>query len=85
MNWILPASILPSPPNSPVSFKQLAVNIEENSSREPIPYRTPPGVVRQQQLSNNNVNILLNEQSLSLQCVHLPNKETTRCVQDHES
>lgn len=64
------------PANSPTSFNQLAVNIEENYAREPVPYRTPPGVVRQQQLSNNNVNLLLNEQSLSLQVCGLPIKET---------
>jgi cell surface protein SprA len=63
------------PPTSTVTFNQLAVNIEENSSREPVPYRTPPGVVRQQQLSNNNVNILLNEQSLSIQVCNLGLKE----------
>ncbi len=63
------------PTNSGTTFKQLAVNIEENSSRKPVPYRTPPGVVRQQQLSNNNVNILLNEQSLSMQVCALPKKE----------
>lgn len=62
------------PPTSQTSFKQLAVNIEENAAREPINYRTPPGVIRQQQLSNNNVNILLNEQSLSMQICDLPNK-----------
>ncbi len=60
------------PANSPTSFNQLAVNIEENSSRQPVPYKTPPNVIRQQQLSNNNVNILLNEQSLSLQVCNLP-------------
>jgi cell surface protein SprA len=64
------------PANSATTFKQLAVNIEENSSRQPVPYRTPPGVIRQQQLSNNNVNILLNEQSLSMQVCGLPIKET---------
>lgn len=64
------------PPTSTTTFKQLAVNIEENSSRQPIPYRTPPGVIRQQQLSNNNVNILLNEQSLSMQVCGLPTRET---------
>ncbi len=63
---------LPLPQNGTVSFNQLAVNIEENSARSPIPYRTPPGVIRQQQLSNNNVNILLNEQSLSMQICDLP-------------
>lgn len=70
---------LPIPSNTSVEFNQLAVNIEENSSRKPVPYKTPPGVVRQQQLSNNNVNILLNEQSLSMQICNLPTK-TTRGV-----
>jgi cell surface protein SprA len=63
------------PTTSTTTIKQLAVNIEENSSREPVPYRTPPGVVRQQNLSNNNVNLLLNEQSLSIQVCGLKNKE----------
>ena len=64
------------PNNSPTSVNQLAVNIEENASRKPVPYKTPPGVVRQQQLSNNNVNILLNEQSLSLQICNLAEKDS---------
>lgn len=59
------------PTNTPTTFNQLAVNIEENSSRTPVPYKTPPGVVRQQQLSNNNVNLLMNEQSLSIQVCNL--------------
>ena len=53
------------PPVDPVSTNILAVNIEENDSREPIPYRVPPGVDRQQELSNNNVQLLMNEQALS--------------------
>jgi hypothetical protein len=32
------------PANDPVSTNVLAVNIEENDSREPIPYRIPPGI-----------------------------------------
>ncbi len=67
------------PENSPTTFNQLAVNIEENSSRTPIPYKTPPTVIRQQQLSNNNVNILLNEQSLSIQTCNLE-RENVRGV-----
>lgn len=59
------------PDNTPTTFNQLAVNVEENNSRSPIPYKTPPNVVRQQQLSNNNVNVLLNEQSLSIQTCNL--------------
>jgi len=43
-----------------------AVNIEENDSRLPLPYRTPKDIKRVQTLSNNGVNLLQNEQSMSL-------------------
>ncbi|HEV8286347.1 MAG TPA: cell surface protein SprA [Chitinophagaceae bacterium] len=59
------------PTNDPVATNILAVNLEENDSREPIPYRVPPGVDRQQELSNNNVQLLLNEQSLSFKACGL--------------
>ena len=64
------------PANDPVKVDVLAVNVEENDQREPIPYRQPPGIERQQQLSNNNVPLLLNEQSLSLKMNSLTEKET---------
>ncbi len=63
------------PANSPTTFNVTAVNIEQNSSRTPIIYVTPPGVNRQQELSNNNVNLLLNEQAMSLQICNLVNKD----------
>ncbi|HEX5652848.1 MAG TPA: cell surface protein SprA, partial [Chitinophagaceae bacterium] len=55
------------PPNDPTTVNTLAVNLEENDTRQPIPYVIPPGIERQQQLSNNNVQLFLNEQSLSVQ------------------
>jgi cell surface protein SprA len=55
------------PANNPTNFNILAVNVEENSSRRPVNYVTPPGILRVQSLSNNNVNILQNEQALSMQ------------------
>ncbi|HCL83555.1 MAG TPA: cell surface protein SprA, partial [Chitinophagaceae bacterium] len=58
---------IPLPANSPTTLDVTAVNIEQNSSRTPIPYVIPPGIERQQQLSTNNVNLLLNEQAMSLQ------------------
>ena len=61
---------LPSPDIATVNV--LAVNIEENDQRQPVPYRIPPGIERQQQLSNNNVNLFLNEQALSVQVCGLP-------------
>ena len=61
----------PLPANDPTTFNTLAVNLEENDKRQPIPYRVPPGIERQQQLSNNNVQLLLNEQSLSVQLCDL--------------
>ncbi len=48
-----------------------SVNLEENASREPVPYMIPPGIQRQTQLSENNVNQYLNEQSLSLKVTDL--------------
>ena len=56
---------LPVP--DPTTLNVLAVNVEENDQRQPIHYAIPPGIERQQQLSNNNVSLFLNEQSLSMQ------------------
>ncbi len=64
------------PANSNTSFDVLAVNLEENSSRAPIPYKIPPGIERVQQLSNNGINLLQNEQSMSLRVRNLPNGES---------
>nr|WP_214447259.1 cell surface protein SprA [Flavihumibacter rivuli] len=61
----------PLPENTTTTFNVLAVNVEENSNRQPINYLIPPGIQRVQQLSNNNVNILQNEQSLSMQICDL--------------
>lgn len=59
------------PANDPTTLNTLAVNLEENDTRQPIPYVIPPGIERQQQLSNNNVQLFLNEQSLSVQLKNL--------------
>ena len=61
-------------------FNQGAVNIEENDKRLPLPYRTPTEIERVQTLSNNGVNLLQNEQSLSLQFCNLA-KADARAVQ----
>ncbi|HEY6502827.1 MAG TPA: cell surface protein SprA [Chitinophagaceae bacterium] len=65
---------LPVP--DPIEFNVLAVNLEENDQRQPIPYVIPPGIERQQQLSNNNVQLYLNEQSLSIQACGMQKGET---------
>ncbi len=49
----------------------LAVNLEENSSRQPVNYLMPPGVERVQLLSNNGVNLQQNEQAMSLKISNL--------------
>ncbi len=46
-------------------FDVVALNIQENGDREPIPYKSPPGVQREQLYANNAV-INQNEQALSL-------------------
>lgn len=58
-------------PTGGTTFNVLAVNVEENSNRSPIPYRIPPGIERVQQLSNNGINLLQNEQAMSLQINNL--------------
>lgn len=60
-------SYTPLPASSPTTFNVSAVNLEQNSGRTPVNYLIPPGIQRVQQLSNNGVNLLQNEQSLSLQ------------------
>ncbi|MDP4282929.1 MAG: cell surface protein SprA [Bacteroidota bacterium] len=52
-------------------FNVGAVNIEENDKRSPLPYRTPSDIERVQTLSNNGVNLLQNEQSLTLKFCNL--------------
>jgi cell surface protein SprA len=61
--------------NPGTSAEVLAVNLEENDQRQPIRYVTPPGIERQQQLSNNNTQLLQNEQSLSLKVCGLQKKD----------
>ena len=56
-----------SPLNTTAEFNVNGVNIEENDKRTPLPYRTPREIQRQQIQSNNGVNLLQNEQSMSLQ------------------
>ncbi len=55
----------PDPTDDNTGFDVVAVNVQENSNRSPIPYVAPPGVEREQ-LYNNNTIINQNEQSLSL-------------------
>ncbi|HLR37082.1 MAG TPA: cell surface protein SprA, partial [Chitinophagaceae bacterium] len=62
---------IPIDPNREANFIVSSVNLEENASRRPIPYVIPPGIQRQTQLSQNNVNQYLNEQSLSLEIKEL--------------
>ncbi len=60
-------------------FNVGAVNIEENDKRTPLPYRTPREIERVQTLSNNGVNLLQNEQALTLQFCSL-NKNDGKAV-----
>jgi len=63
----------PSDDNTQIDVS--TVNIEENNTRQPIPYVLPPGVVREQ-LNNNNTIIRQNEQSLSLVVKNLEPKDS---------
>jgi cell surface protein SprA len=68
------------PPTTNVDFAVNGVNIEENDKRSPLPYRTPRDIQRQQIQSNNGLNLLQNEQSMSLRFCNM-NKGDARGVQ----
>lgn len=48
------------------SFNISTVNIEENGSRQPVPYVLPPGIEREQWYSTGNTYTQLNEQAVEL-------------------
>ena len=57
------------------TFNTRAVSIQEDYAKKPVNYVIPPGIERVQQLSNNGVNILQNEQSMSMQVYNLRDGE----------
>lgn len=48
------------------SFNISTVNIEENGSRQPVPYVLPPGIEREEWYATGNSYMQLNEQAMSL-------------------
>ncbi len=68
-------------PTSAVPLNVGAVNIEENDQRLPLPYRTPREIERVQTLSNNGVNLLQNEQAMTLQFCDLPKDDAKSVFQ----
>ena len=55
------------------SFNISTVNIEENGSRQPVPYVLPPGIERENWYTSGNSFTQLNEQSISLDVDQLSN------------
>lgn len=62
---------LPVQNQDATTFNVTAVNVEENDKRIPVNYVIPPGIERVQSLSNNGLNLLQNEQALSMQVCNL--------------
>ncbi len=73
---------VPVDPAKDANLTVSSVNLEENATRTPVPYMIPPGVQRQTQLSQNNVNLYLNEQSLSLKVTDLKNGKARAVFKD---
>lgn len=61
-----PGEYIPDDEASNTFFNVAAVNVEENSEKQPVPYALPPGIEREQNITSSNVNALQNEQSLQL-------------------
>ncbi|CAN5440362.1 cell surface protein SprA [soil metagenome] len=62
-----PGEYIPEDNVTNTFFNVIAVNIEENGRRNPIPYILPPGIRREQNLNTQNINAQQNEQSVSVQ------------------
>ncbi len=62
-----PGEIVPDVDANSTLFNLYSVSLEENSSRSPVPYVSPPGVQRQQQQVSNGQSTFQNEQALSIQ------------------
>lgn len=56
-------------------FEMSSINFEENGGRTPIPYVIPPGIIRENLPSFNNISVLQNEQSIQLQVGQLKDGE----------
>lgn len=67
---LAPGEFLPGDDQNLTSFDISAVNLEENGSRQPIPYVLPPGINRETNYASTTLQ-KLNEQSLSLKICHL--------------
>ena len=65
LDAVLPPGTDTNVADDPTVFEVQSLNILENASKAPIPYVSPPGVVREQ-LYNNNTIIKQNEQALAL-------------------
>ncbi|MDV6170280.1 cell surface protein SprA [Flavobacterium sp. DG1-102-2] len=65
-------------------FDVVALNVQENGSRTPIPYVSPPSVRREQLYSNNAV-IRQNEQALSLRAYSVPSGSTAGGLEINDS
>lgn len=61
-----PGEMVPISDNNSTDFRLASVSLEENSSRSPVPYVSPPGIQRVQQQVSNGQSVLNNEQSLSI-------------------
>jgi cell surface protein SprA len=65
-----PGEYVPNDIQSETAFDILSVNIEENGSRQPVPYVIPPGIDREINLGTTNLQ-KLNEQSMVLRVCNL--------------
>ncbi len=61
-----PGEYIPGDEGSSTFFNVSAVNIEENSEKQPVNYVVPPGIERVRNLSSTNIAALQNEQALQV-------------------
>lgn len=80
-----PGETIPEDQQGLTSFAINAVSLEENYNKEPIPYRSPPGIEREQMLSNMTGQALnMDEQSMSFQVCGLQDGDLRAAFKEHK-
>lgn len=79
-----PGENIPEDEQELTNFSITSVSLEENYHKEPVPYRSPPGIEREQMLSNMTGQALeMDEQSMSFQICGLQDGDARAAFKEH--
>lgn len=79
-----PGQNIPEEEQELTNFSITSVSLEENYNKEPIPYRSPPGIDREKMFSNMTASAIdLDEQAMSIQVCGLQDGDSRAAFKEH--